>query len=73
MTLVDGSGPFSVENYSGEIYPDTVGKPAPEVEIKIADTGEVLFRGPGVFQAYYKNDEGTAATKTRSDWQSGPT
>ena len=52
----------------GEIYPDTVGKPAPEVEIKIDDSGEVLFRGPGVFQAYYKNEEGTAATKTPDGW-----
>ena len=30
----------------GEIYPDTVGKPAPEVEIKIDESGEVLFRSP---------------------------
>ena len=52
----------------GEIYPDTVGKPAPEVEIKIDDSGEVLFRSPGVFQSYYKNDEGTAATKTPDGW-----
>ncbi len=33
----------------GEIYPDTVGKPAPEVEIKIDDSGEVLFRSPRRF------------------------
>jgi long-chain acyl-CoA synthetase len=52
----------------GEIYPDTVGKPAPEVEIKIADSGEVLFRSPGVFQEYYKNPEGTADTKTADGW-----
>ncbi len=52
----------------GEIYPDTVGKPAPEVEIKIDDSGEVLFRSPGVFQSYYKNEEGTAATKTADGW-----
>lgn len=52
----------------GEIYPDTVGKPAPEVEIKIADSGEVMFRSPGVFQSYYKNDEGTAETKTADGW-----
>ena len=52
----------------GEIYPDTVGKPAPEVDIKIADNGEVMFRGPGVFQHYHKNEEATASTKTPDGW-----
>ena len=52
----------------GEIYPDTVGKPAPEVEIEIADNGEVMFRSPGVFKEYYKNPEGTAETKTPDGW-----
>jgi long-chain acyl-CoA synthetase len=51
-----------------EVYPDTVGKPGPEVEIKIADTGEVLYRSPGVFLKYYKNDEATNATKTADGW-----
>ena len=48
----------------GEVYPDTVGKPGPDVEIKIADSGEVLYRSPGVFLKYYKNEEATSATKT---------
>ncbi|MFY0611312.1 MAG: AMP-binding protein [Hyphomicrobiaceae bacterium] len=52
----------------GEIYPDTVGRPAPEVEIEIAENGEVMFRSPGVFQEYYKNPEGTADTKTPDGW-----
>jgi long-chain acyl-CoA synthetase len=52
----------------GEVYPDTVGKPGPGVEIKIADGGEVLFKSPGVFLKYYKNDEATAATKTADGW-----
>ena len=47
---------------------DTVGTPAPEVEIKIADNGEVLYRSPGVFQEYYKDSEATAATKTPDGW-----
>ncbi|MCV6574980.1 MAG: AMP-binding protein [Cohaesibacter sp.] len=56
----------------GEIYSDTVGKPAKDVEIKIADNGEVLFRSPGVFVAYYKNDESTKDTKDDEGWvQSG--
>ncbi len=52
----------------GEILPDTVGRPAPEVEIKIADSGEVMFRSPGVFVEYYKSAEATAATKTADGW-----
>jgi long-chain acyl-CoA synthetase len=52
----------------GEVYADTVGKPGPEVEIAIADSGEVLYRSPGVFLKYYKDDQATAATKTPDGW-----
>lgn len=52
----------------GEVYPDTVGTPAIDVEVKIDDNGEVLYRGPGVFQEYYKNPESTAKTKTPDGW-----
>jgi long-chain acyl-CoA synthetase len=53
---------------NGEVYPETVGKPGPDVEIKIADNGEVLFKSPGVFLKYYKNDAATAETKTADGW-----
>ena len=53
---------------NGEVKPDTVGTPAKDVEIKIADSGEVLFRSPGVFMSYYKNDEATRETKTADGW-----
>lgn len=53
----------------GEVFPETVGKPGPGVQIKIEDgTGEVLFKSPGVFHKYFKNDEATAATKTPDGW-----
>ena len=52
----------------GEIYADTVGKPSIDVELKISDDGEVLYRSPGVFMGYYKNDEATASTKTADGW-----
>jgi long-chain acyl-CoA synthetase len=52
----------------GEIYADTVGKPSPEVEIKISDEGEVLFRSPGVFVGYYKDPEKTAEVRTPDGW-----
>lgn len=52
----------------GEIRADTVGRPSPGVEIKIDETGEVLYRSPGVFIGYYKNDEATKSTKTNDNW-----
>ncbi|WP_067336604.1 AMP-binding protein [Stappia indica] len=52
----------------GEIFGDTVGMPAPDVEIKIAENGEVLYRSPGVFVGYYKNEEATRTTKTEEGW-----
>ncbi len=52
----------------GQVSADTVGTPGPEVDIKISETGEVLFKGPGVFLKYFKNDEATAATKTADGW-----
>jgi long-chain acyl-CoA synthetase len=53
---------------NGEVYPETVGKPGPGIEIRIAENGEVLFKSPGVFLKYYKNDEATAETKTADGW-----
>jgi long-chain acyl-CoA synthetase len=52
----------------GEIYADTVGKPNIDVDVKIDDNGEVLFRSPGVFVGYYKEPEKTAETKTPDGW-----
>jgi long-chain acyl-CoA synthetase len=52
----------------GEIHADTVGKPNIDVDVKLADTGEVLFRSPGVFTGYYKDPEKTAEVKTPDGW-----
>jgi long-chain acyl-CoA synthetase len=39
----------------------SVGKPMPNIEVKIADDGELLVRGPSVFKGYFKMPEETAA------------
>jgi len=52
----------------GDVRPETSGTPAIDVEVKVADDGEVMFRSPGVFQAYFKNEEATRETKTEDGW-----
>ncbi|MGH2985703.1 MAG: AMP-dependent synthetase/ligase, partial [Solirubrobacterales bacterium] len=45
----------------------TVGKPVPGSELRIADDGEVLVKGPNIFQGYYKNPDATRETLV-DDW-----
>lgn len=40
----------------GEIYADTVGPALPNVDLRIAENGEVLFKSPGMFVSYFKDD-----------------
>jgi long-chain acyl-CoA synthetase len=48
----------------GAIYSDTVGPACPNVDIRIGENGEVLFRSPGMFTGYFKDDEKTAEVMT---------
>lgn len=59
---------FITQQPDGEVRADTVGVPSPGVELRIAETGEVYYRSPGTFVAYYKNPESTAATKDPEGW-----
>ncbi len=59
--MTESSALVSIQKEDG-IKSDTVGKPLPEVELKISDNGEIMFRSPGVFPGYYENPEATAET-----------
>jgi long-chain acyl-CoA synthetase len=48
----------------GAIYSDTVGPACPNVDIRIEENGEVLFRSPGMFTGYFKDNEKTAEVMT---------
>jgi long-chain acyl-CoA synthetase len=55
-------------NKPGSVKLGTVGVPQPDVEIKLADDGEILVRHPGVFLGYYKNEEATKETIDKEGW-----
>ncbi|MBP0441315.1 AMP-binding protein [Tianweitania sediminis] len=52
----------------GEVRSDTVGPPAPNVDIRISEDGEVQFRSPGMFSGYYLEEEKTAETLTEDGY-----
>ena len=57
----EDSGPTSF-NLPGRANFQTVGRPVPGVEVRIAADGEILVRGPNVFMGYYKDPVATADT-----------
>ncbi|MEK7372295.1 MAG: AMP-binding protein, partial [candidate division NC10 bacterium] len=54
--MTESSALVSIQK-DGDIKLDTVGTPLPGVEVRISQSGEVLYRSPGVFLGYYKNPE----------------
>jgi long-chain acyl-CoA synthetase len=48
----------------GQIYSDTVGPAVPNVDIRIAENGEVLFKSPGMFMGYFKDEAKTKEALT---------
>ena len=51
-----------------EARSDTVGVPIDGVEIKLADSGEIMVKSPGLLKCYYKNEQATAEVLTADGW-----
>lgn len=51
-----------------EVKADTVGVPIDGVQIKLADSGEILVKSPGLLKEYYKNPAATAEVLTADGW-----
>jgi long-chain acyl-CoA synthetase len=61
--LTEACGVFQVQP-DGEVKPETVGKPMPRTQVKIAEDQEVLVSSPSSFIGYYHDPEATAKAKS---------
>jgi long-chain acyl-CoA synthetase len=65
IKIIEGYGPtecapvLTANRHASNRY-GTVGKPLPNLELRIAEDGEICARGPNVMLGYYKDPESTA-------------
>lgn len=53
------TGPVSIPR-TGEIHPETSGRPTPWAEVKISEQGEIIAKSKYMYSGYYKDPDGTA-------------
>jgi long-chain acyl-CoA synthetase len=73
VLIIEGYGltetaPVLTANRLDDFKYGTVGKPLPGVEIKIAEDGEILAKGPNVMEGYHNNSEAAAEVIDTEGW-----
>ncbi|MAJ44127.1 MAG: long-chain acyl-CoA synthetase [Candidatus Marinimicrobia bacterium] len=73
ITILEGYGltetsPILSANLPGKMRYGTVGKIWKDVEIKIADDGEIIAKGPNIMKGYYNNEEATKEVIDSEGW-----
>jgi long-chain acyl-CoA synthetase len=71
MPLLEGygltEGGITILNPLGKERAGSIGKPLPGIEVRIAEDGELLIKGPTLFSGYFRDPEATAAV-LRDGW-----
>jgi len=62
------TAPVIAVNRQGEVRAGTVGQLLDSAEVKIADDGEILFKGPNLMPGYYKDPEKTKEAIDKDGW-----
>jgi long-chain acyl-CoA synthetase len=73
ILIIEGYGltecsPTLTLNRPNDFRFDSVGKPVAPVELRLAEDGEILARGPNVFAGYHKNPDATREAFTADGW-----